>query len=158
MKTDIHPKYFPQATIRCSCGTVLVAGSTRETLKTELCSKCHPFYTGQQKLVDTAGRVDKFQEKRKKAIDMKAEAKKRAEDRKKKPEAYVEKIVPQEVLERATAPGKIKGKWEAPLGDSPAMEIVKEAKTAAKKTKAKTVVAKKPAIKKAAAKKSTKKK
>lgn len=57
---DVHPKYYKDAKITCSCGNIILAGSTKETLKTELCSACHPFFTGQQKLVDTAGMVDKF--------------------------------------------------------------------------------------------------
>lgn len=61
MKKDIHPAYFPKAVIKCSCGNSFEVGSTIKELKVEICSACHPFYTGKQKLVDTAGRVDKFQ-------------------------------------------------------------------------------------------------
>jgi len=61
MKTGIHPTYFPAAKITCACGTSFTVGSTQKELRVELCSNCHPFYTGQQKLVDTARRVDKFQ-------------------------------------------------------------------------------------------------
>ena len=60
MKKDIHPKYHKKIKITCACGATFDAGSTSESLKTEICSHCHPFYTGKQKLVDTAGRVDKF--------------------------------------------------------------------------------------------------
>lgn len=60
MKTDVHPTYFPAATIRCACGKIHTLGSTVETMQVELCSNCHPFYTGKQKLVDTAGRVDRY--------------------------------------------------------------------------------------------------
>ena len=67
MKTDIHPTYHSGVHITCSCGTVIIAGSTESALKTELCSKCHPFYTGRKKLIDTAGRVDKFEARRKAA-------------------------------------------------------------------------------------------
>lgn len=63
MKVDIHPTYYPNAAITCSCGNVIKVGSTRENYTTELCSKCHPFYTGRQKTVDTAGRIEKFQSK-----------------------------------------------------------------------------------------------
>lgn len=62
MKEGIHPKYY-QTTIRCVCGNVIETGSTRENITVEICSKCHPFYTGKQKLVDTSGRVDKFNKK-----------------------------------------------------------------------------------------------
>lgn len=136
MKADIHPKYFDSVEIRCSCGNVVIAGSTREKLKTELCSKCHPFYTGQQKLVDTAGRVDKFEAKRKRAVSLKEESKKRAEEKKKKPEVYKEKEIPVEVIERAT-------KWGKPLGETLSEEVVKEAKKVAKKKVAKKTAKKK---------------
>ena len=63
MKKDIHPTYFPQAKIVCACGKVYTVGSTREEIHVELCSACHPFFTGKQKLVDTARRVEKFQER-----------------------------------------------------------------------------------------------
>lgn len=75
MKTGIHPPYFEASEIRCSCGNVIVTGSTQEKMRTELCSKCHPFYTGQQRIVDTAGRVDKFREKVKTAELKQAAAK-----------------------------------------------------------------------------------
>jgi large subunit ribosomal protein L31 len=62
MKKDIHPKYV-ETTITCACGNVLQTRSTKENIKVELCSQCHPFFTGKQKLVDTAGRVERFQKK-----------------------------------------------------------------------------------------------
>jgi large subunit ribosomal protein L31 len=62
MKADIHPKYV-DAEIRCACGNVIKTRSTRQTILIGICNVCHPFYTGQQKFVDTAGRVDKFQQR-----------------------------------------------------------------------------------------------
>ena len=62
MKADIHPKYV-DAEIRCACGNVIKTRSTKHTVIVGICNVCHPFYTGQQKFVDTAGRVDKFQER-----------------------------------------------------------------------------------------------
>lgn len=62
MKTDIHPNYI-DAEIRCACGNVIKTKSTKDTLIIGVCNECHPFYTGQQKFVDTAGRVDKFQQR-----------------------------------------------------------------------------------------------
>ena len=62
MKEGIHPDYQP-TTIRCACGNIIETGSTRQNITVEICSKCHPFYTGKQKLVDTSGRVDKFNRK-----------------------------------------------------------------------------------------------
>ena len=59
MKEGIHPKYN-QTTITCACGEVIATGSTKENIRVEICSKCHPFFTGKQKFVDAGGRVDKF--------------------------------------------------------------------------------------------------
>ena len=67
MKKDIHPQYYPKAKIVCSCGKVHEVGSTREKMEVEICSACHPFFTGQEKLIDTAGRVEKFKTRRAKA-------------------------------------------------------------------------------------------
>ncbi len=71
MKKDLHPAY-KDVTFSCACGATFVAGSTikDEEFKTEICSACHPFYTGKQKLVDSSGRVDKFMAKMKKAQDL----------------------------------------------------------------------------------------
>jgi large subunit ribosomal protein L31 len=62
MKDGIHPKYG-KTTVRCACGETFETGSVRENLVVDICSKCHPFYTGKQKLVDTGGRVDKFKKR-----------------------------------------------------------------------------------------------
>ncbi len=63
MKKEIHPQYYTKTKVVCNCGNTFETGSTQKTLKVELCSKCHPFYTGKQKLVDTAKRVEKFEAK-----------------------------------------------------------------------------------------------
>jgi len=60
MKADIHPQFYPKATVKCSCGHEFEIGSTKEKLEVEVCSNCHPFYTGTEKIIDTAGRVEKF--------------------------------------------------------------------------------------------------
>jgi large subunit ribosomal protein L31 len=60
VKSEIHPKYFSNAVITCSCGEKWNVGSTRPELSVELCSKCHPFFTGEQRIVDTEGRVERF--------------------------------------------------------------------------------------------------
>lgn len=62
MKKEIHPDYHP-ITIRCACGNVINTRSTKKDIVVEICSKCHPFFTGKQKLVDSAGRVEKFRKK-----------------------------------------------------------------------------------------------
>ena len=62
MKTDIHPDYV-QTTITCACGNVIEIGSTKSDIRVEICSKCHPFFTGKQKLIDSAGRIERFRKK-----------------------------------------------------------------------------------------------
>ena len=62
MKKDIHPKYG-KTNVHCACGNTFETGSTKEDIRVEICSSCHPFYTGKQKLIDTGGRVDKFKKK-----------------------------------------------------------------------------------------------
>jgi large subunit ribosomal protein L31 len=61
VKAEIHPNYYPNAVVTCSCGNTFMTGSTRPRLHVEICSNCHPFYTGQQRIVDTAGQVERFQ-------------------------------------------------------------------------------------------------
>jgi len=68
MKTDIHPKYFLDAKVTCACGNVFHVGSTKENLTVEICSNCHPFYTGNEKIIDTAGRVEKFKARQAKKV------------------------------------------------------------------------------------------
>lgn len=75
MKKDIHPKYYKEAKVVCACGNTFTTGSTMETINTEICSACHPFFTGKQKFVDTARRVEKFEAKQKKAAAIKAKRK-----------------------------------------------------------------------------------
>jgi large subunit ribosomal protein L31 len=76
MKQGIHPEYI-MATVRCSCGNTFTTRSTKPELRVEICSNCHPFYTGKQKLVDTGGRVDRYQRRLAKSTAAKAAAKKR---------------------------------------------------------------------------------
>jgi large subunit ribosomal protein L31 len=64
MKSEIHPKYHEDAVITCVCGNTVKTGSTKEKMEVEICSSCHPFYTGTEKLIDTAGRVEKFKARR----------------------------------------------------------------------------------------------
>ncbi len=60
MKSDIHPEYFSEATFTCSCGNSWIGGSTKPKVHTDVCSACHPFYTGEQRIVDTEGQVERF--------------------------------------------------------------------------------------------------
>jgi large subunit ribosomal protein L31 len=63
MKTDIHPTYYPEAKVVCACGNTWTTGSTAEEIYTDVCSQCHPFFTGEQRIVDTEGQVDRFYKK-----------------------------------------------------------------------------------------------
>lgn len=78
MKKDIHPKYNKNAKFTCACGANFTTGSTIDELHVEICSECHPFYTGKAKLVDTAGRVDRFKNllQKQEALKSKSAAKK----------------------------------------------------------------------------------
>ncbi len=82
MKANIHPTWYPEATVACACGNTFITGSTVAAIRVEICSKCHPFFTGQQRFVDTLGQVDRFvkktetskvkQEERKKILEARA--------------------------------------------------------------------------------------
>lgn len=67
MKKEIHPTYYPKAAIQCACGKKHTIGSTKEKIEVEICAACHPFFTGKGRLIDTAGRVEKFRAKRERA-------------------------------------------------------------------------------------------
>ena len=71
MKKGIHPKYYPNAQVKCACGNTFTVGSTKEFIEIEICSKCHPFYTGREKIVDTMGRIEKFRKRLAKKEEMK---------------------------------------------------------------------------------------
>ena len=60
MKKDIHPQYYPKAKVKCACGNVFEIASTKPEIQIDICSACHPFYTGKEKIIDTAGRVERF--------------------------------------------------------------------------------------------------
>jgi len=68
MKKDTHPTYFPEAKVICACGNSFTVGATKSELKVDICANCHPFYTGEEKLIDTAGRVEKFKNRRAAAV------------------------------------------------------------------------------------------
>ena len=63
MKEGLHPKFNNEAVVKCACGNTFTTGSVKDELKVEICSKCHPFYTGKQKLIEVGGRVEKFMKK-----------------------------------------------------------------------------------------------
>lgn len=75
MKKDIHPKYHPDAAAKCACGNTFQIGSTKPEIQVEICSACHPFYTGKEKLIDAAGRVERFKKRVEKGRQMKKQKK-----------------------------------------------------------------------------------
>lgn len=81
MKTDIHPTYNKDVKVTCACGNTFTTGSTEEKIEVEICSNCHPFYTGIEKVVDSAGRVEKFKARMNIKADTKSKTEKRAEKR-----------------------------------------------------------------------------
>lgn len=86
MKASVHPKYNEAANVTCVCGNKFTVGSTQDKIHVELCYQCHPFYTGEQRFVDRASRIQKFQTQQKKASDYKVTVTKKAEEKKKKQE------------------------------------------------------------------------
>jgi len=74
MKAETHPTYFPEAKVECACGNKFTIGSTKEQIRVEICSACHPFFTGAEKVLDTAGRVEKFKARRAAATPKKAKS------------------------------------------------------------------------------------
>jgi large subunit ribosomal protein L31 len=87
MKKDIHPTYHTKAKVACACGNKFEVGSTLEKIHTEICAQCHPFYTGKQNLIDTAGRVDRFKAKIEKTSKLKGKkSDKKAQEKKEKKE------------------------------------------------------------------------
>jgi large subunit ribosomal protein L31 len=82
MKANIHPTYYTDAKVVCACGNTFTTGSTKQIIHVELCSNCHPFYTGAQKFVDTASLIQKFQAKQQKAVNFKVTKAKKVEEQK----------------------------------------------------------------------------
>lgn len=70
MKDKIHPKYYSEAKVACACGNTWITGATQEEIRTDVCSACHPFYTGEQRIVDTAGQVERFMRRLEKRVEI----------------------------------------------------------------------------------------
>lgn len=70
MKANIHPKYYPDATVICACGNTWTTGATQKVIRTDVCSACHPFFTGEQRIVDTAGQVERFMRRLEKKMEL----------------------------------------------------------------------------------------
>jgi len=161
MKKGIHPVYYKDTVIKCACGNEIVTGSVSKDLKTDICSACHPFYTGKQKLIDTAGRVDKFMAQKKVAEDRAEKVKQAALEKKsgKKGEKYM--TIDEINAMKAKKTAKAKEKAKEAVQEEPVAEAVtkvepkaekKAKKTVKKAPAAKAVKAKKPAVKKPAKK------
>ena len=84
MKRNIHPKYFKNAQVSCACGNRFTTGSTLEIIHVQLCNKCHPFYTGEQKFIDVASKIQRFQQKQEAAKKYVSKKVKKQEEEKKK--------------------------------------------------------------------------
>jgi large subunit ribosomal protein L31 len=96
MKKDIHPKWYPNAQVICSCGATYTMGATQEVIRTDVCSACHPFFTGEQRIVDTEGQVERFMrrlERRQELVEL-DEKRQTKKQRRRKKRAIVE-IVPE---------------------------------------------------------------
>lgn len=76
MKKDIHPDYHPNAKVKCACGNTFTVGATQKEIETEICSKCHPFYTGKSKFIDATGRIERFKSRMEKTEKLKKKPKK----------------------------------------------------------------------------------
>lgn len=99
MKENIHPKYF-KTTAACACGATFDVGSTKENIRVDICSKCHPLFTGTMKLLDTEGRVEKFKKKYEKAAETKKTVREAAERKKKEREETKKKQEKASVMEK----------------------------------------------------------
>lgn len=99
MKQNVHPQWYPEAKIACACGNTFTAGSTLAEIRVDICAKCHPFFTGETRFVDTQGRVEKFQAKQKAAAGKKYIKKKDKKVLKEKREREEEKKRPKTLTE-----------------------------------------------------------
>jgi len=99
MKKEIHPQYYPEAKIICACGNIITVGSTVKEMKVEVCSACHPLYTGKKKLLDATGRVERFKKIAEKAAKKK-ELKKKKKSRVKKNKAEIKKVTSKKKLKK----------------------------------------------------------
>ena len=164
MRKDIHPKYYPEAKVVCSCGNTFTTGSTKELIRTDVCSVCHPFFTGEQRIVDTAGQVERFMKRLEKREEFAAEEKarldeteevadKQAEVSKKKPdEAEAAKAIAEKLRgKKATAEKASKEASAKPASKAAKSSAKKSAKEAAKATAAEKPKRKRAAKKEAAA-------
>jgi large subunit ribosomal protein L31 len=133
MKKGIHPKYYPEAKVVCSCGNTFTTGATQELIRTDVCSACHPFFTGEQRIVDTAGQVERFMKRLEKREEFAAEERARPEETEKAADKKAK--APKKKLDEAEAAKaiaeKLRGK-KATAEKSPKQASGKSAGKAAK--------------------------
>jgi len=111
MKKDIHPEYYPDAKVICSCGNTFTVGSTKKTIRTDVCSACHPFFTGEQRLVDAGGQVERFIRRLEKREEIRAEEQPRLEAEGEEAEAKeVEPKAAQKKVKKPAAEKRAAGK------------------------------------------------
>jgi len=91
MKKNIHPEWYPQAKVTCACGASFVTGSTKPEIHVDICSQCHPFFTGEMKFVDTQGRIEKFKAKQEAAKGY-TKRKKQSDEKEEKPKTLKEML------------------------------------------------------------------
>jgi large subunit ribosomal protein L31 len=107
MKKNIHPKYHSEAKIICACGNIITVGSTKPETKVEVCSACHPFYTGKKRFVDTTGRLDRFKKRSEKTAEIKSGiAEKEAAKKQKKAKPVAAKKTPKKKTIKKSAAKK----------------------------------------------------
>jgi len=91
MKKNIHPEWYPQAKVSCACGASFTTGSTKPEIHVEICSACHPFFTGEMRFVDTQGRIEKFQARQKASVNY-TKKKKNLEEKEERPKSIKEML------------------------------------------------------------------
>ena len=140
MKEKIHPKFF-KTTAHCACGATYEIGSTKENIRVDICSACHPLFTGKQKLMDTAGRVEKFKKKYEKAAERSQkleEARKKIEEAKERAKE-TKKITEEELIAAKLKAAEVKGKKKkATVKAKPKIKAKTKPAKAAKKGKKKS--------------------
>lgn len=130
MKKDIHPKYYPEAKVVCACGNSWTTGSTQPEIRTEMCSACHPFFTGEQRIVDTAGQVERFERRKEIADQLQEVMAQRATDKQERTESIFEFVSEDEtpaeegaVLTKQQAAAVAEAMLEPEMPESPVTEV-----------------------------------
>jgi large subunit ribosomal protein L31 len=124
MKKGIHPEYYPDAKVTCSCGNTFTVGSTKKMIRTDVCSACHPFFTGEQRLVDTGGQVERFIRRLEKRQEIRGEEQPRLEAEGE--EAEAEKVEPKAVKKTVKKPKAEKKTASKASSEKPAKKASEE--------------------------------